>query len=48
MPNLLSEFDSERLNLIQRMYPVNVTNNPKDILNEYKHVFQGVGKLPGK
>ena len=47
MPNFLSESDSENLKLVQRVYHVNSTDS-KVIVDEFKHVFQGVGKLPGQ
>ncbi len=44
VPNLLSANDSIRMKLVQR---VNMNTNG-NIINMYKDVFSGVGKIPGK
>lgn len=47
VPNLLSATDSQKMNLVQRLYPVNFEET-KNIIHAYSHVFQGVGKIPKK
>ena len=49
VPNILSEMDSVRMNLVKRVNVVDsVPKSASDVYGQYKDVFQGVGKIPGK
>ena len=52
VPNLLSESDSVRMNLIKRIDHTEIDDRgidgAKAIMKRYDDVFQGVGKIPGK
>ena len=49
VPNILSEMDSVRMNLVKRVNVVDsVPKSANDVYSQFKDVFQGVGKIPGK
>ena len=51
VPNILSDVDSVRLNLVKRVNNVNYKKSQesaREIYNKYLDVFQGVGKIPGQ
>ena len=49
VPNILSEMDSVRMNLVKRVNVVDsVPKSANEVYGQFKDVFQGVGKIPGK